>query len=195
MAIDLPDTDFDEQDVAEVFDEDNTNLDSVLYSGRENPETADELPDVYDATTAAGDDDDEAGLIGDDLDDDEIVALERDSDQDGADLEDDVLYAREQEQLHPDERLDDMADVGDEDADVTDAIDARAPDEIELEYAGDLNDLEGAESSARDLESARLSDRDLHELDYKDEFTIDEDGDDGASLAPASETSPQEGAR
>jgi hypothetical protein len=193
MASDLPDMDFDQQDVAEVFDEDNTNLETDLYSGRENPETLDEIPDVYDATRAVGDSDDEAGLIGEEMDDEEIVALERASDQDDADLEDDDLVARDAEEFDVEEDLQDVGDVGAEDFDDTDAIAARGPDEVELEYAGDLNDLEGAEASAADLESARLSDSDLRELDYKDEYTIDDDDDGTASAAP--DDSRQEGAR
>src|SRR5579875_2270164 len=112
MAIDLPDVDFDEQDVAETFDEDNTNLETDLYSGRENPETLDELPDVFDSTRAVGDDDDDAAVIGDELDDDEIVALERDSDQDDADLEDDDLAARDPMKFEREDDLVHAADVG-----------------------------------------------------------------------------------
>jgi len=47
---------------------------------------------------------------------------------------------------------------------------ALADDEVELEYAGDLQGLEGAESGAQDLEAdGELSDADLQELGYKDE--------------------------
>jgi hypothetical protein len=180
MAIDLPDVDFDEQDVAETFDEDNTNLETDLYSGRENPETLDELPDVFDSTRAVGDDDDDAAVIGDELDDDEIVALERDSDQDDADLEDDDLAAGDPMQFEREDDLVHSADVGEEDFDEVDGVDDLQPEEVELEYAGDLNDLEGAESAAQNLESSRLSDSQLRTLDYKDEYTIDEGDDDEA---------------
>ncbi len=68
-----------------------------------------------------------------------------------------------------------MADADAEDPDAVDGVDARGRDEVDLEYVGDLNDLEGATSAAQGLEAETLSDSDLRELDYKDEFTIDED--------------------
>ena len=178
MAIDVPDVGFDEQDVAETFDEENTNLEADLYSGRENPEVLEELPEVYDSTTAVGDEDDDAALIGDDLDDDEIVDLERGSDQDDADLEDDDISAREPEKYRREESLLDEAEVGDQDLGAVDGADDLESNEVELEYAGDLNDLEGAESAAQNLESSRLSDSQLRDLDYKDEYTVDEGDDD-----------------
>jgi len=41
------------------------------------------------------------------------------------------------------------------------------PDEVELEYDGDLANMENATSSAADMESDTLSDDDLRDLDYK----------------------------
>lgn len=166
---DVPEMDDDAQDGAEVFDEDNTNLDEVEYSGQEDAEQAEDLPDVYDVTTAVGDKDDDEALIGEDLDDEDIVALAQDDDDDDDDLEDDDLARRDGDQLKGESDLDEVSDVGDEDPDDVDGIGALAPGEVELEYAGDLNDLDGASSSAADMESDSLSDDDLRELDYKED--------------------------
>ena len=165
---DLPETDHDGQDGAEVFDEDNTNLDEQGYTGKEDAEQFEDLPDVYDVTTAVGDKDDDEAVIGDDLDDDDIVALATDNDDDDDDLEDDDLVRSDGAQLKSEDDLDDVTDVGDEDRDEADGVNATDPREVELEYAGDLNDLEGASSSAADMESDTLSDDDLGELDYKE---------------------------
>src|SRR3954453_19927398 len=91
---DLPE--LDDQDQSEVFDEDNTNIDEMRTGGPDR-ETLEELPDVYDATSAVGDDDDDAALIGDEMAGAEIIASELDSGQDDADLEDDDLYRRDAE--------------------------------------------------------------------------------------------------
>ena len=72
--------------------------------------------------------------------------------------------------------VEDLTDLADgEDPDETDGVDAADPDEVELEYVGDLNDVAAAASAAQALEADSLSDADLRELDYKDEFTRDED--------------------
>lgn len=199
MAIDLPDMDFDEQDVAETFDEDNTNVEEVRYSMREDAETLEELPDVYDATSAVGDDDDDAALIAEEMDDGDIVELESQSEQGDADLEDDDLFDREEETLALQNENEDYGDVDLEDPDDVDAVGQLAADEVGLEYAGDLNDREGAQSSARELESEALSDQDLRELDYKDQFTVDEDRmpkvDEGRSFQPKRTEMPAGGER
>ena len=174
MASDL-DADFDEQDQSEVFDEDNNELEEQRYGGRDNEQALEDLPDVFDVTQAVGDEDDDEAEIGDDLDDDEIVARARDNDDDDDDLEDDDLVRRDEEAFDRESDLTSIADADQEDPDDVDAIDAEEPDEVQLEYVGDLNDLEGAASAAQGLEAEVLSDADLRELDYKDEFTIDED--------------------
>jgi hypothetical protein len=174
--IDLPD----EQDQSEVFDEDNTELEQQVYGGRDNGETLEELPEVLDVTQAAGDDDDDEAEIGEEMDDEQIVASARDSEQDDSDLEDDDL-ARGEEMAFATEG--DLTGVNDpDDPDDADGVLGRSRNEVDLEYVGDLNDLEGAASAAQALESDRLSDSDLRELDYKDEFTVD---DDEAAPAPA----------
>jgi len=66
--------DSEDVDLAEAFDEDNQNL-----AGEGEMKTFEELPQVIDVTSAEGDADDDDALIGEDLDDDEIIALERDA--------------------------------------------------------------------------------------------------------------------
>ena len=85
MATDI-ESDRDEQDQSEVFDEDNQNLDGDGRVRTGEMRTFEELPQVIDLTSAEGDDDDDDALIGEDLDDDEIIALEQE--KDGAEDED-----------------------------------------------------------------------------------------------------------
>lgn len=65
----------DEQDGAEIRDEDTVGPDGELR-------TFEELPEVLDVTEAQGDADEDDALIGEDLDDDEIVELEQDDELD-----------------------------------------------------------------------------------------------------------------
>jgi hypothetical protein len=162
---------YDEQDQSEVFDEDNTN--DMDRGPGEEAEQLEDLVDVFDVTRAVGDVDDNDALIGDEMDDEDIVSSAIDNDDDDDDLEDDDLAPRSEEMFNEEEDLTDVNDGEDPDLEIA----AHAGDEVELEYVGDLNDLEGASSAAQDLESDNLSDADLRELDYKDEFTVDEDGD------------------
>ena len=151
--VDTPD--YDDQDGAEVLDEDNTNIEGRRQGG-EDAEQFEDLPDVYDVTTKVGDADDDAAEIGEDMDDEAIVADARDHED--ADLEDDDLQRRDGES--------DKAQ-GDE-QDRRDGATGAASDEVELTYAGDLMDVAGAASSAADMESEGLDDDDLSDLDYKD---------------------------
>ena len=66
--------DSEDVDLAEAFDEDNQNL-----AGEGEMKTFEELPQVLDVTSAEGDADNDDALIGEDLDDDEIIALEREA--------------------------------------------------------------------------------------------------------------------
>ena len=157
--------DIDGQDVAEVFDEDNTNIDARRRGGGQDVEQFEDLPDVYDVTSKAGDDDDDEAAIGEDMDDDEIVdqaSLDNDDD-----LEDDDLKDRfpEKESVEDPEE---SADLGLDDPDLVDGMEEADPNEVSLSYAGDLTNVAGATSSAADMESDSLSDEDLRELDYKD---------------------------
>jgi len=79
------------QDQAEVFDEDNLNLDEAGARPTEM-RTFEELPDVLDVTAAAGDADEDEARIGEELDDSDIIELEADAEL--ADAEDDDLAGR-----------------------------------------------------------------------------------------------------
>ena len=163
---------FDEQDQSEIFDEDNTNPQE--RGPGEEAEQFEDLVDVFDVTSAVGDDDDDDAMIGDEMDDEDIVSSAIDNDEDDDDLDDDDLARRHEDRFNEE---DDIAGENDgEDLDDLE-IAARALDEVDLEYVGDLNDLAGAASAAQGLEAENLSDQDLRELDYKDEFTVDEDRD------------------
>jgi len=85
MATDI-ESDRDDQDQSEVFDEDNQNLDGDGRVRTGEMRTFEEMPKVIDLTSAEGDSDDDDALIGEDLEDDEIIALEQD--KDGAEDED-----------------------------------------------------------------------------------------------------------
>jgi hypothetical protein len=153
MAADQSDIDNEDardgQDVAEVFDEDNLDSDSARLAKDDEELNFDNMPDVFDSTSAVGDEEDDDGPIGDDLSDSEIVELSRqaidESDEDEGEEEDDAYRASE-----------DLEDDDDEDS-----------DEVELSYAGDLNTVAGAHSGAQRYESKNLSDEDLEELGYK----------------------------
>jgi hypothetical protein len=76
------DNGWDEQDGAETTDEDVVGRDSEMR-------TFEEAPDVLDITQADGDADDDDALIAEALDDDEIIAPEREADPgDGGDVDD-----------------------------------------------------------------------------------------------------------
>lgn len=79
MATDI-ESDRDDQDQSEVFDEDNQNLDGDGRVSTGEMRTFEELPNVIDLTSAEGDSDDDDALIGEELEDDEIIALEQDKD-------------------------------------------------------------------------------------------------------------------
>jgi hypothetical protein len=167
------DNDLDGQDHAEVYDEENTNLDEPRSWRSEDAEALEALPDVYDVISAVGDRDDDEARIGEEMDDDEIVAAEEDSEL--ADREDDDLVRRDAEAFAEESDLDDPADPEAYDPDDLDGVAEFGADEVELEYVGDLNDLAHARSAAQPMESRRLSDEDLYQLDYKDASTTDDD--------------------
>ena len=129
---------------------------------------------MFDATSAVGDDDDDEALIGEDLDDDEIVALARDNDDDDDDLEDDDLVRSEEvafkaSKVRPGRR----SATSTRTRTCATPSTPPSPDEVELEYVGDLDDRGGAESAAQSWSPTPCRTSDLRELDYKDEFTID----------------------
>jgi hypothetical protein len=145
MAADLPD--MDAQDVAEVFDEDNLDGDMTRLSRNDEELNFDDMPEVYDVTSAQGDADDDDGAIGDDLDDEEIVELSLQDEDENEDEADDDDYRA---------------------ADSSDDEDVEGPenDEVGLSFGGDLNTTLGAHSAAQRYESRQLSDQDLQELGY-----------------------------
>jgi hypothetical protein len=169
------DSDWDGQDGAEVYDEDNQNLEN---GG--DMRTLEELPDVLDVTRAAGDDDDDEALIGEDLDDDEIIRLETDAAE--ADLEDDDLVGRFDDDVMADgddravrfaeETSFDVRDDNDYLADDRDSERAmsRANNDVDLEFSGDLDDAPDDEG-ASSMESETLSDEDIDRLGYSNAHT------------------------
>ena len=183
MAADV-EGDWDGQDQSEVFDEDNQNPDDAGGAGNEM-RTFEELVDVVDVTSAVGDADDDAALIAEELDDDEIIQLE--SDAELADFEDDELAARMPEELD-DDRIDDLDPASaylSEEAglDIRDEADEVEPDEaselsmsrgeadeVDLEFTGDLDGLSASDGdSAASMEASDLDDDDLEDLGYPGE--------------------------
>lgn len=164
---------WDEQDQSEVFDEENQSLEGGEMR------TLEELPDVLDVTRAAGDEDEDEALIGEELDDDEIIALEGEAI--GADIEDDELRNRMPEAFDDDaigegeaEEVDFDAERGldlREDSDLVDdeaaelAMTRLGPDEPELDYDDDID--EDAEEDSSVMEAVRISDEELERLGYR----------------------------
>jgi hypothetical protein len=159
MAPATPDIlDLDEQDQTETFDETHLDEDGAEFL------TAEEAPDVFDATSALGDGRDVRALDAADLDpealDDED--LEDDEDVDG-DLDDDL----------EDEEEDD--DIDDVDPDDEDAVAELGWNEVDVETVADVDLVAGpGRQEADDYESEELSDPVLSELGYAEE---DEDED------------------
>jgi len=168
---DQADPDFDGQDQAEVWDEDNQLTEGQRLAGGDDGFTFEEQPSLYDATSRVGDEDDDEALIGDDLDDSEIVELASDDDDD--DLEDDDLKTRSAD-AYDEEDSEDL-DFDDQDPDLDDKVERLSSDEVEQEDGGDLNNADHAFGSAKRFESSRLSDEDITKLGY---------GQKGADLPP-----------
>jgi hypothetical protein len=146
------DSDFDEQDQSEAFDED--------ISGDEgfgpSPEmrTFEEMPDVYDVTTALGD----GGR--------EDVALDEADFEDGA-LDDEDLEEDTYEAVDELVNGDDLDSTDDEDLDDLDGVTALASDEVELVYSDDIANRRGAQASAAHFESRGEIDQDeVDDLGY-----------------------------
>lgn len=134
---DIDDNGPDDQDFAEVLDEDN--FDEADAGAPTNEfKTFEELPDVLDVTQADGDADEE------DLDDDALSAS-------GVEPEADALYGVDGAPLME-------IDAG--------GGDIATHDEVELVYAGLMEDVQGAQASAAHWEAKRLSDDDITDLGY-----------------------------
>lgn len=141
--------DMDEQDQSEVFDE--THLDD----DGETEMLLDELDPVLDVTQADGDADEDE----DDVDDPDV-------DQDDLDEDDDGLQVRESLEAEADAILAEGETEGDDDGE-PDA----AEGEVELVYAGLMEDERGAQASAAHWEAKRLADDDIAALGYADDAT------------------------
>ena len=166
MATDLSGG-FDEQDQSELFDEDRLEPDDS-GSPRAEMKTFEELPDVLDVTQAVGDADNDAALFAEELDDDEIIDLEADAD--ATDIEDDELAARmpegfdddSQGPLDAEEALLDV-EIGLDDVDRQ--LTTGPSEEVELVYAGDLDDVV-EDVPETELEAEVLADDDIEDLGY-----------------------------
>lgn len=156
--------DFDEQDVAETFDE-------TLTDGDETDSDALDLRrDTYDAITAVGDADlegDDDALDADEEDDDDLAEIAEVSDQQDADDLDDG--DSDSDPLASDSVPDFTSDRDFPDEDDVDGVSGRPSEDVEMVSMGDVDAL-GGERGERvaDLESEALSDSDLVELDYKE---------------------------
>lgn len=142
----MPDTDIglDEQDQSEVFDEDNFDPADAGAPANEF-RTFEELPDVLDVTSAEGDAD-EAEFDEDDLDlDDELSA-------EGVEPDADPLFGADAARM----------------SDQNPGADQPGENEVELVYAGLMEDVRGAQASAAHWEAKRLSDDDIEDLGYAD---------------------------
>jgi hypothetical protein len=159
------DSDFDPQDQAEAFDESMTvggegsvglGDDSPLAVG-EDMRTFEEMPDVYDVTSKAGDRDDDEGLA---LDADEF---DEDAVDDGDFEEDNELeYAAVDE-----DREDELDGLGPEDGYNDHKISAQEIDG--LEEVRDAGEAEGGEDDFADFQTREVSDEDLIRMGYSEE--------------------------
>lgn len=142
----MPDTNIglDEQDQSEVFDEDNFDPADAGAPANEF-RTFEELPDVLDVTSAEGDADEEE-FDEDDLDlDDELSA-------EGVEPDADPLFGADAARM----------------SDQNPGADQPGENEVELVYAGLMEDVRGAQASAAHWEAKRLSDDDIEDLGYAD---------------------------
>lgn len=128
----------DDQDQSETFDEDNA--DASETGGVTNEfKTFEEMPDVLDVTSAAGD----AGEDAADEDTDDLGA-------EGVEPEADALYGADGTTLTE-------LDLG---------ADAPGDGEVELVYSGLMENARGAQASAAHWEAKTLSDDDIEDLGY-----------------------------
>jgi hypothetical protein len=139
---------YDDQDGAEAFDEATLDDHEEIAEMR----TFEELPDLFDATTAEGDrDDDEAlALDADEFDEDAF---------DDADLEDDdELHYRASAEEDDDEDRDDEFDD-----------DLVEPDSIDgLDEVADADLVSGGEDDFTNFQAKAVSDEDLRRMGYAD---------------------------
>lgn len=188
---DASDPDFEGQDMAEVWDEDNQDSDTRRVAAADEELSFDTLPDVYDATKRVGDDDDDDALIGEEMDDEDIVELSAQDDDADADDDDYRLMSAEAFDDEDEDELDTDEDEFSLDRDVA----RLSPDEVDLEDAGDLNNSQGALGSAKRYESSRLSDEEIERLGYGPETHAGAAAPEARSFDPAADRTPAENAR
>lgn len=146
----------DDQEQSEVFDEDNFD-ESDAEAPLNEFKTFEELPDVLDVTSADGDGDEES------LDETDIEAdAEESLSASGVEPEADELYGVDGARLTE-------IDAG--------GGDLQTHDEVELVYAGLMEDVRGAQASAAHWEAKRLSDDDIADLGYGPDGDEDHPGD------------------
>lgn len=134
-------TDFEDQDGAETFDEDNLEGDDAGPLEQQF-KTFEELPDLFDDTARLGD---------------------------GSADEQATDESEFTEDLIQDEDLEDpLANREDTDVD-TDEETGSASSEVELEFQADVEGARGAQGSAAHFESRQLDDEDLRELGYQED--------------------------
>ena len=140
----------DDQDFSEVFDEDN--FDEADAGAPTNEfKTFEELPEVMDVTRAAGDADDEDSEEDLETIDDADLDIDDDLTASGVEPESDPLYGVDSPRISE-------IDAG--------GGDLRTHDEVELVYAGLMEDVRGAQASAAHWEARTLSDADIADLGY-----------------------------
>lgn len=155
---------FDAQDQAEVFDEETRADDDERV--QDEMMTFEEMPDVYDATTALGDGRDVRAMDADEFDEDALddEDLEEDEDMDDT-VRDDLEDASEDE------------DAGSDDLDERDGVTRLAGDESDLEYVADIDQVTDPDDDDADkYESRTLSDEALRQLGYEAEAGGKPDG-------------------
>lgn len=152
MAAETPDTpDRDEQDEAEVFDESKIDDNAEFV-------TFEEMPDVYDATTALGDARDVRALDAGELDPEALDDEDLEADEDLDDALDDDLEDQEEDD-----------EVDEEGADDEDGVDLIQWDEASVEVVADVDEATDIDEDEADgFESETLSDDDLQEPGYEE---------------------------
>ena len=131
----------DEQDKAEVYDEDNFDDADPGFDFAEM-KTFEEIPDVFDVTARADDSDEDESLIGEELDDEDIIEIELDTEDEDEDAEHETEDVDEQGELH-------------------------LAGEVELIDAGDMDGASTRTAKEnRYLDSNRLDDKDIEDLGY-----------------------------
>lgn len=140
----------DDQDFSEVFDEDNFDESGAGAPSNEF-KTFEDLPEVLDVTRAEGD-------AGEDESEDDAAS----ADETGSGLDEELTATGVEPEADPlygvdSPRLTEIDAGGGQ---------LRTHDEIELVYAGLMDDVRGAQASAAHWEAKRLSDDDIADLGY-----------------------------